>query len=203
MTTWWLRQSVRPALSAGLTSCPTDSASCSTRLGKCSASLYWRMTESMSTPSASGGPRTSTISPSGFAWRDVHSRRSTTTLSPSRAGRPGVARRRHVDVLGDARVVRDDVKKLLAPLERADQLRPRPLQDAHHAARGLFGTRCRGICGRTSRRTSTWSPCIAVEVASCGIRMVGSFGSSACRKPTPARFMRMRPGTRSAASGSA
>ena len=113
-------------------------ASCSTRFGKCSGSLYWRMTESMSTPSASGGPSTSMISPSGFAWRDSHSRSSTTTLSPDLRRPPGVARRRHVDVLGDARVVRDDVKELPAALQRADQLRPRPLQDAHHPAGGLL-----------------------------------------------------------------
>ena len=41
-------------------------ASCRTFFGKCSGRLYWRNTESMSTPSSSGAPSTSMISPSGL-----------------------------------------------------------------------------------------------------------------------------------------
>ena len=116
----------------------------------------------------------------------------------------GVARRGHVDVLGDARVVRDDVKELPAALQRADQLRPRPLQDPDHAAGGLIPL----IPPRDTRENiAPHQHMVAVHRGRGGILRDADgrelSDRPACKKPTPARFMRMRPGTRSAASGSA
>ena len=54
-------------------------------------------------------------------------------------GRPAdVARRRHVDVVRHARVIGNDVKKLPAALQGADDLRPAPFQDADDRA-GFLG----------------------------------------------------------------
>ena len=50
-----------------------------------------------------------------------------------------VARRRDVNVVRNARIIRDDVKKLLAALQSADELGAGPFEDAHDAASGLSG----------------------------------------------------------------
>ncbi len=45
-----------------------------------------------------------------------------------------VTRRRHIDVVWNARVVRNNIKKLIAPLEGADDLSPPAFQDADNRA---------------------------------------------------------------------
>ena len=78
------------------------------------------------------------ISPSGLVCRDSHSCNSTTTLSPTLRGPAHVARRRHINVVRHPRVIGNHVKKLAAPLQRADDLCPLPFQDANHHARFLL-----------------------------------------------------------------
>ena len=128
------RQSTRPAKSFSSTVEPMACASAKTSLGKCSGKSYWRRTESMSTPSASGAPRTSTISPSGLVWRDSHSRNSTTTLSPTRAGRPTSRGGRHINVVRHARIVGNDVERIAALRQRADNLRAFAFENADDRA---------------------------------------------------------------------
>ena len=104
------------------------------------------------------------ISPSGLVWRDsqcaqFHHHFVADARRPAR-----VARRADVDVVRDARVVRDDEKKLFALLERADDVRAFAFQHAHDRA-GHRLVRRPARAGRTSRRTRTRSPCMAVEVA--------------------------------------
>ena len=62
-------------------------------------------------------------------------------------GPANVTRRRHINVVRHARVVGNYVKKLAAPLQRADDLGPLPFQDANHHARLLLE-----LAGRQSFR---------------------------------------------------
>ena len=70
-----------------------------------------------------------------------------------------VARLRHINVVRDARVIGNDVEKLPAALQRADDLRAPPFQNADHRAGVRLGASGRKPFGRTSRRTSTRSSC--------------------------------------------
>ena len=114
------------------------------------------------------------------------------------AGGPsGVARRADVNVVGDARIIGDDEKKVLALAKGADQLGPFTFQDADDGAVDGTSAGRRAPAG-TSRRTRTRLPCMAVEVALSSITISWRAGSSGWRKPRPWRVMRRTPGTRSA-----
>jgi len=65
-------------------------------------------------------------------WRDSH-------LVADVRGPAQIARFRHVQVVGDARIIGDDVEELPSALQRADELRAPPLQDANHRAGAGFG----------------------------------------------------------------
>ena len=96
------------------------------------------MIESMSTPGAELGPRTSMIWPSGLTWRDSHGSRRTTTLSPRlRCLRQRRLRRNlDVNVVDDARIVRDDVEEVFRLLQSPDDRIVRAFEDANHPALG-------------------------------------------------------------------
>src|SRR4051812_22819321 len=61
-------------------------------------------------------------------------------------GPADVARLGNVNVVSDARIVRDDVEKLFAALERANKAAAPALQDADHRAR-LFGSTAVSVSG--------------------------------------------------------
>ncbi len=67
-----------------------------------------------------------------FAQFDHH-------LVPDLRGPADIARRHHVDIVGNPRVVGHDVEKLPAALERADHLRAATFQDADHRPGGGRG----------------------------------------------------------------
>jgi len=131
------------------------------------AKSYWRSTESMSTPSAPGVPRTSTtISPSRIrvARYPIHATRP--PLVANARGPAQVARLRHINIVRDARIVGNDVEKPASPLQRADHLRAPVVPGCGPTAPSVRygGGAGAQALGRTSRRTSTRSSCKAVPV---------------------------------------
>ena len=100
------------------------------------------MIESMSTPGAELGPRTSMICPSGLTWRDSHGSSRTTTLSPRLRYLWERRLRRNLDVnvVDDPRIIRNDVEEIFRLLQGSDDRIVRTFEDANHPAFGAIPT---------------------------------------------------------------
>ena len=94
------------------------------------------MIESMSTPGAELGPRTSTISPFGIDVARLPRFQPNNHFVAALGHLLQWRLRRDLDVnvVDDARIIRHDIEEILRLLERADDRVVRALQDANDAA---------------------------------------------------------------------